>query len=218
MNAVKWKDVLNLRKKARKEWELRRIREATGGDWGQVKKLRAQRNVGWDTHYAEQHPEGEAHNSIHRHLEKIYTTGNELAELPPWEGEAQAFTEEELVAAVMAGGNGKAVGVDQTSNELLRGILDTPGGKGHLLEFYNQILCTAEVPTDWNRAIMVVIPKTSYPTDRETCDHCPWVALQPRSLHVCFLPGLSRSSVYEGLNSVVARVVNAAISSLLCPG
>ena len=164
-DAVKWKDVQNLRKKARKEWELRRIREATGGDWEQVKKLRAQRNVGWDTHYAEQHPEGEAHNSIHRHLEKIYTTGNHLPELPPWEGEAQAFTEEELVAAVVAGGNGKAVGVDQTSNELLRGILDTPGGKGHLLEFYNQILCTAEVPADWNRAIMVVIPKTSYPTD-----------------------------------------------------
>ncbi|CAE7907718.1 unnamed protein product, partial [Symbiodinium microadriaticum] len=161
----KWKIVQNMRKKARKEWELRRIKEATAGDWGAVRKLRAQRNVGWDTHYAEQQPEGEAHSSIHNHLEKIYKTGRRLPVLPPWEGEAQAFTEEELMTAVQAGGKGKAVGLDRTSTELLQGICTTPGGKGHLLEFFNNILCTAEVPADWNRAIMVVIPKTAYPVD-----------------------------------------------------
>ena len=162
---AKWKTVQNMRKKARKEWEFQRIKEATTGDWGKVKKLRAQRNVGWDTHYAEQQPEGEAHSSIHNHLEKIYKTGHSLPELPPWEGEAQAFTEDELMTAVMAGGKGKAVGLDQTSMELLQGICTVPGGKGHLLEFFNHILCTAEVPSDWNRAIMVVIPKTAYPAE-----------------------------------------------------
>ena len=160
-----WKTVQNLRKKARKTWESDRIRQATEGDWAQVRKLRMQRNVGWDTHYAENQPEGKAHDSIHRHLSSIYQTGRVLPELPPWQGGAQAFTEEELQAAMAAGGKGKAVGVDLTSHELLQGICSTPGGLSHLLEFYNQVLCTAEIPGDWNRALMVVIPKVAMPTD-----------------------------------------------------
>ena len=98
-------------------------------------------------------------------MKKLYDTGRTLPELPPWNGEASAFTEQELLDAISRGRPGKAVGADQTSMELLRGICDTPGGVGHLLEFYNSILCTACIPTDWNRAIMVVIPKTAYPTD-----------------------------------------------------
>ena len=160
-----WKEVQNRRKKARKAWEQQRITEATTGNWEQVRKLRAQRNIGWDTHLAECQPEGKAHESIHNHLKDIYETGNVLPELPPWDGDAQAFTEEELLSALGAGKKGKAVGVDLTSHELLQGICDTQGGTTHLLEFHNHILCTAEVPTDWNRAIMVVIPKTAYPTD-----------------------------------------------------
>ncbi|CAE7494044.1 ANKRD50, partial [Symbiodinium microadriaticum] len=102
-----------------------------------VRKLRAQRNVGWDLHYAEHQAEGQAHQSIHDHLQGIYQTGNTLPELPPWQGEVRAFTQEELLSAVAAGKGGKAVGVDQTSNELLRGICDTPGGIGpsHLSEY-----------------------------------------------------------------------------------
>ncbi|CAE7946321.1 Tak1 [Symbiodinium sp. KB8] len=154
-----------MRKQARREWESKRIQQATQGDWAQVRKLRSQRNTGWDTHYAEQQPEGEAHDSIHNHLSNIYQTGQTLPELGPWTGEAQAFTEDELRAALAAGGKGKAVGVDLTSHELLQGICDTPGGFSHLLEFFNKVFCTAEVPSDWNRALMLVIPKVSLPTE-----------------------------------------------------
>ena len=160
-----WKTVQNMRKQARREWESKRIQQATQGDWAQVRKLRSQRNTGWDTHYAEQQPEGEAHDSIHNHLSNIYQTGQTLPELGPWTGEAQAFTEDELRAALAAGGKGKAVGVDLTSHELLQGICDTPGGFSHLLEFFNKVFCTAEVPSDWNRALMLVIPKVSLPTE-----------------------------------------------------
>ena len=41
-----WKRVQKLRKQARKGWENNRIREAATGDWEQVRKLRATRNVG----------------------------------------------------------------------------------------------------------------------------------------------------------------------------
>ena len=54
-----WKDVQNLRKKARKQWEQNRIHKATTGSWEQVRGLRAQKNVGWDTHFAESQPDGQ---------------------------------------------------------------------------------------------------------------------------------------------------------------
>ena len=114
-------------------------------------------------HYAEAQPDGEAHQSIHQHLKAIYETGGKLPELEPWAGEVAAFTTEELKAALTAGHKGKAVGADLTSHELLLGICETPGGLSHLLEFYNGILCTAQIPGGWNRAVMVVIPKVLYP-------------------------------------------------------
>ena len=92
--------------------------------------------MGWDTHFAECQPDGKAHEIIHDHLSNIYKTGRLLPELPEWKGEAQAFTEEELHAALAPGSTGKAVGVDQTSLELLRGICEIPGGTTHLLEFF----------------------------------------------------------------------------------
>ncbi|CAE7460434.1 pol [Symbiodinium sp. CCMP2456] len=162
---VAWKEVQNQRKLARRRWEAQRITAAMEGLWDQVRQLRATKNTGWDTHYAECQGEGEAHRSIHDHLSNIYQTGNELPPLEEWKGEVQAFTEEELKAALASGKTGKAVGVDQTSLELLRGICATEGGMTHLLEFYNGILCTANIPPDWNRAVMVVIPKVTYPSE-----------------------------------------------------
>ena len=163
--AAAWKEVHKLRKHARKVWENQRIQEAMQGDWEQVRKLRMVKNTGWDIHFAEKQGEGDPHQCMHEHLENIYTTGNQLPALPAWDGEVQAFTEDELKTAIAAGHRNKAVGADMTSHELLQGIMDTPGGCTHLLEFYNHILCTADIPEDWNRAIMVVIPKTSFPSE-----------------------------------------------------
>ena len=163
-SADNWKAVQNLRKKSIRQWETERIREATQGDWEQVRKLRAKKNVGWDCHYAEQQDEGEAHNSVHKHLQNIYETGDTLRELPPWQGEVEAFTLDELDMALQAGHRGKAVGLDQTSQELLQGICATPGGREQLLEYFNKVLCTAEIPSDWNKVLMLVIPKVAFPS------------------------------------------------------
>ena len=100
---------------------------------------------------------------MHTHLQQIYTTGAELPDLPEWSGEVRAFTGEELDSALALSHKGKAVGADGTSLELLKGICGVEGGRTHLLEFFNQILCTGEIPDDWRTAIMVVIPKVPYP-------------------------------------------------------
>ena len=70
---------------------------------------------------------GGLRSTIHEHLRKIYQTGNMLPELPSWQSEATAFTEQELTMALGAGHRGKAVGADGT--ELLPA---TPGPGGGL--------------------------------------------------------------------------------------
>ena len=212
--SASWKHVQKLRKQARKQWEQRRIHEALSGDWEQVRKLRTTRNVGWDVHYAENQPEGEAHQSIHEHLQGIYETGVKLPELEPWTGEARAFTEQELLDAISAGHRGKAVGPDRTSHELLQGICNAPGGLGHLLEFYNGILCTAQIPSDWNRAIMVVIPKVAYP---ESPGELRPLAMGSAAAKVCCRMLLTRSEPLislVALNNAVGKDGSAATSCL----
>ena len=161
--ASDWKAVHKARRQARKAWEQARIDEAAQGDWEQARKIRAKRNTGWDMHFAEVQGNEDPHEVVHEHLQNIYKTGSTLPELPEWTGEVRAFTTEELDSALASGHGGKAVGEDGTSLELLKGICGIEGGRTHLLEFYNQILCTGEIPEDWNRAIMIVIPKVTYP-------------------------------------------------------
>ena len=100
------------------------------------------------------------HTVIHEHRQDI---GSDLPDLLDWSGELRAFTEGELTEAIGAGHHGKAVGIDRTSHELLKGSCETDGGRLHLLDFYNRILCTSDIPQDWNHALMIVIPKITYP-------------------------------------------------------
>ena len=56
------------------------------------------------------------------HLEEIYTTGAGMPPLPLREGNMEPFTQEELQQALSKGKPGKAVGVNQTSHELMQGL------------------------------------------------------------------------------------------------
>ena len=72
---------------------------------------------------------------------------------------------EELEQAIALGKKGKAVGVDGTSHEFVAGLATLPGGKEGLLAFFNEVYRSAQVPADWNTALMVVIPKELHPVD-----------------------------------------------------
>ena len=58
---------------------------------------------------------------------------------------------------------GRAVGTDKTSAELLLGIVQVPGGESHLLEWYNRILATQQIPKQWNEPVLIMLPKLSVP-------------------------------------------------------
>ncbi|CAE7229646.1 Pol, partial [Symbiodinium necroappetens] len=81
----------------------------------------------------------------------------------PWKGEVQAFTVEELREGVGQLKRGKSVGADRTSTELILGLMQVPGGESHLLEWYNRILATQVIPEQWNRPILVMLPKIRAP-------------------------------------------------------
>ena len=157
-----WKQALKLRKEARRKWEWDRLVRAGEGEWHSFKALKPQREAGWDVGFADAQ-EGDPHQVVHDHLASVYA-GDE-SDLPPevWKGEVRAFTQEELVEGLKQLKRGKAVGADKTSAELLYGLMEVPGGPEHLLEWYNRILATGSIPQQWNRPVVVMLPKIRAP-------------------------------------------------------
>ena len=120
-------------------------------------------NNEWECHFAE-HCSEDPHKSIHDHLQKIYGSSPPgLTDFTP----STSFipiTPEELQEAVKNGKKGKSVGEDGTSLELIEGIMQAEGGESALLNWFNDILETAEVPEDWYTSLMIILPKTARPT------------------------------------------------------
>ena len=157
-----WKQALKQRKEARRKWEQARLLRASQGDWGHFKALKPKRQQGWDVGFAEAQV-GDPHQAVHDHLTEVYG-GREDAEMPEkWVGDVRGFTVEELRLAVSQLSKGKSVGVDKTSTELVLGLVEVPGGEQHLLEWYNRILATQEIPSQWNRPLLAMLPKIAAP-------------------------------------------------------
>ena len=160
-----WTTARNLRKAARKVWEAARIKRATEGDFQELRKLKPTSNHGWDSVFSESQGEDNPHEVVHRHLQGIYSCATKPTPVDAWPREVQAFTMPELEEAVAKGKKNKATGTDGTSHELIVGICETPGGRTHLLEMFNKIFVSGRIPEDWNRVLMVVLPKVLLPTE-----------------------------------------------------
>ena len=160
-----WTRARSLRKKARRLWEQQRLVNATSGNWSAYKDLIQRGNQGWDSCFAEAQGDTNPHEVIHTHLEKLYTTGDVIPPLPAWDGPVENFTLAELRFVLAQGKKGKAVGTDGTSQELLCGIAELPGGAEALLNLFNRVYRAATIPNDWQTALMVVIPKELFPVE-----------------------------------------------------
>ena len=157
-----WKAALKKRKEARKKWELERLQRASQGDWGAFKALKQPRQVGWDVAFAESQTQ-DPHQAVHDHLSAVYA-GEAVPMGEKWQGDVLAFTLDELRAGIAHMKRGKSVGVDGTSVEMLIGVVETPGGEAHLLEYFNRVLATQEIPDKWNEPLLIMLPKVSQPT------------------------------------------------------
>ncbi|CAE7386117.1 unnamed protein product, partial [Symbiodinium sp. KB8] len=159
--ACLWKRALKLRKSSRRQWEWDRLVRASEGEWHSFKALKPRRDAGWDIGFADAQDE-DPHQVVHDHLSQVYA-GVESEGAVKWTGEVEVFTREELDAGLQHLKRGKAVGADKTSAELLFGLMDVPGGAEHLLEWFNRILATGDIPTQWNRPVVVMLPKIRAP-------------------------------------------------------
>ena len=159
---VAWKAALKARKEARKAWEGERLQRAAAGDWECLREVRGQKGVGWDVEFAICQ-QGDPHECIHRHLQGVYASDRVQPPIEPYNGQVDAFSLEELWAGLKQLKSGKAVGCDLTSKELLLGICHAEGGAVQVLEFFNRVLTTATIPTEWNRPLLVMLPKVAQP-------------------------------------------------------
>ncbi|CAE7371853.1 unnamed protein product [Symbiodinium necroappetens] len=157
-----WKQALKLRKEARRAWEQARLVKASQGDWHSFRALKPRRQEGWDVGFAEAQ-QGDPHEAVHEHLSQVYCGTEVEAVETPWQGDVVAFTTEELRRGVSQMKRGKSVGIDRTSTELLLGLMEVPGGEQHLLEWFNRILATQCIPDQWNKPILIMLPKIRAP-------------------------------------------------------
>ena len=161
-----WKTAHRARRRARMEWAKKRLEDAAQGDWREAKRRKVKVGRGWEMGFSQHQMEQgvEPHDCIHRHFDSIFNTADTIGDW--FEGDflpARDFTEQELVEAVGKAKLGKSVGVDETSAELFRGLMEEPSTVGALLAWYNSILHTGELPDDWGHSLMVVLPKTAQP-------------------------------------------------------
>ena len=139
-----------------------RLLRASEGEWHSFKALKPKRDAGWDVGFADAQ-DADPHQVVHDHLSAAYAGAGPDAPLPVWRGEVRAFTREELDEGLKSLKRGKAVGADRTSSELLFGLMEVSGGPEHLLEWYNRILATGEIPGQWNKPVVVMLPKIRAP-------------------------------------------------------
>ena len=160
--AKAWKQAQDARRQARKAWELARLERAAEGDWMAFRAAARQGPVGWEIGYAEAQS-ADVHQSVHKHLEGVYSSP-EFAKWPDTNPTVTPFELSELSEALASLKSGKSVGIDLTSKELLDGLVQTPGGDTHLLEYMNRVLTTRCIPPQWNRPLVILLPKVPDPT------------------------------------------------------
>ncbi|CAE7462659.1 unnamed protein product [Symbiodinium necroappetens] len=158
-----WQKAFAERKKEKRKHYEAQVEAVAKGEWSGYKNLRTNKVSDWECHFAESQP-GDPHKSIHDHLEGIYGDRQpDLTDFRP-EGSFEPITPGELQEAIRQGKRGKSVGEDGTSLELLDGIMQAAGGESALLNWFNRMLETAELPDDWYTALMIILPKTARPT------------------------------------------------------
>ena len=170
--AAAWKRAHEARRNERHRWEQTRLDAASVGDWKELGKARrVQQN--WEDHFADVNL-GMSHEKVHEHLQAIY----EGEPLDPWDerGETSSdpFSMEDFLSAARKGRLGRATGPDGVPHELPLSLAghSTEGPK--LLAWFNDILATGNIPTEWGSVVMILLAKIPKP---ETAKHVRPISL-----------------------------------------
>ncbi|CAE7428891.1 unnamed protein product [Symbiodinium sp. CCMP2456] len=151
-----WKAAFQARRKARVRWEKEKLAEACKGNWGAFRRFRKRTNLDWEYSFADAHHE--PHTVIHDHLQGIYTSDDCVKPMTP-ELPFVPISMDELKAAIHQGKTGVSVCHDGTSHDLLLGIMEAEGGAEALRAWFNYLLELGDLPANWYRSLMIVLPK-----------------------------------------------------------
>ena len=109
---------------------------------------------------------------IHEHFESVFHSEDAEREIQQMEGllgtleggeECAEFSAEDVARAIGKGKRGKAVGPDGVPTELLQALTKEPSTLQAIAEFFNGILRTGDIPTDWDKSITTLLPKVVPP-------------------------------------------------------
>ena len=96
---------------------------------------------------------------LHAHAQGIFAADDVLDDLIPSEVRlSPEVTMEEIRHACSKSKNGKAVGADKISAELLQHLMENDVSAEGVRKWFSDILKSGEVPADWGAAVMVMLP------------------------------------------------------------
>ena len=159
-----WKRALKARREAHTAWKKVKLESAFQGDWRAWRDSKPKGSVGWEAELAENLAPADPHQALHDHYASIFGAGTNIQPRSCSPPRSPDITGEELHDALQGGKLGKSVGGDGVSLELLRAIGGDPQGERALLDWFNTMLHTGELPHEWLNTVMVLLPKITSPT------------------------------------------------------
>ena len=168
-----WKEYMAALRDFRQHRRERAIEQAST-DWGEYRKIKRAGASAWQAEYGLDSA-GEPLEGIREHFSSRFdrcpTLDRELdllilrflSERP--DTRAVDFTEAEVHAAFMKGGNRKSVGVDRVPQELLKSMVQRDDGLTELTQFFNKVFRERSTPESWNVSLMSLLAKVAKPSE-----------------------------------------------------
>ncbi|CAE7305768.1 unnamed protein product, partial [Symbiodinium necroappetens] len=166
---ARWKAAHKARRQAHDQWQRDKLERASQRSWKDYKDLKqTQSGTTWAVHMSEEAFAAgkDPQQWTISHFKALFTDASGRA-LPSWSRgrpESNPFSMEELELAVQNGKKGKAVGMDLTSFELLKSLMQDDQTAKALLRWMEDIRQGRPIPPQWLQTIVTLLPKTPSPS------------------------------------------------------
>ena len=162
-----WKLAHKARRSAQEKWRTGQLEQAAAGQWQSFRNLNTAGGSEWAVHYIEmaEQEKQEPKKWTVEHFQKLFQ--NTVPRSPPrWNKPIDTghhFSLEDLRAALHRGKLNKSVGEDLVSFEIIKSLCEDPTTEQSFLEWMERIRCGEEMPREWLRTVVTLLPKTDKP-------------------------------------------------------
>ena len=165
-DADAWKRYLQALRQEKEQGKGERIERASS-DWALYKAL-TKRRTAWGDEYMIASQAKNPVKEIEKHFQEVFHDkgqGDIHAKLRKaseglnYDLGMREFASEEVVDAIMSGKSGKATGPDSIPAELLKAMMQRESSVDAFADYFNQLLRTGDIPTEWDRSVVTLLPK-----------------------------------------------------------